>query len=145
MIECFNAGKLKTTLLALVSLLLAGVSAARAEEVACHYTYGGETLLVTARPVNSPYPVKGVRVGSYFLLRVVFQTEPAESASIKVYTYVDRDEGAALIHQASFPYPPLKNPAARYGFSGLHFVYEPVRDSELQYWCGMQSDSEVKR
>lgn len=145
--ECIDSlHRLKQTLLALAAiLLLAGTSTARAEKVACHYTYGGESRLLTALPVASPYAVTGTRVGSYFLLRIVFQTEPAESASIKIYTYVDRDEGAALIHQASFPYPPPTQPASPYGFSGLHFVYEPVRDSELQYWCDMQANSEVKR
>jgi hypothetical protein len=127
------------------ALLLAAASAVGAEKVVCHYTYGGETKLLAALPVKSPYAVTSIRVGSYFLFRLVFQNEPAESASIKVYTYVDRDEGAALIHQASFPYPPAVNAASPYGFSGLHFVYEPVRDSELQYWCGMEADSEAGR
>ena len=126
-------------------LLLPGAAAAKAEKVACYYTYGGETKVITAVPAKSPYPLTGIRVGSYFQFRIVFQNDPIESASIKVYTYVDRNEGPTLIHQASFPYPPLNPAAAPYGFSGLHFVYEPVRDSELQYWCRMQSDNEAGR
>ena len=107
----------------------------------CHYTYGGETKILAAQPVKSPYAVTGIKVGSFFQFRVVFQNQPADSASIKVYTYVDRDQGPTLIHQATFPYPPGGIAAAQYGFSGLHFVYEPVRDSELQYWCGMEADN----
>ncbi|MDP2879743.1 MAG: hypothetical protein Q8N74_09510 [Sulfuricella sp.] len=126
-------------------LLLATAHAASAEQVVCHYTYGGETQLLAALPVKSPYAVTGIRVGSYFLFRLVFQDEPAESAAIKVYTYVDRDEVPTLIHQASFPYPPAANAATSYGFSGLHFVYEPVRDSELQYWCRMAPYKEAGR
>lgn len=118
--------------------MLAAAPATGAEQVVCHYTYGGETKALAAHPVQSPYAAKGIKVGSYFLLRLVFQNEPAGLAAIKIYTYVDRDEGPTLIHQASFPYPPLGN-ASPYGFSGLQSVYEPVRDSELQYWCEMEA------
>jgi len=110
-----------------------------AEQVVCHYTYGGETKPLAALPVASPYAVKGIQVGSYFRFRVVFQDEPLDLASIKVYTYADRDEGPVLIHQATYPYPPASGSAAPYGFSGLHFVHEPMRDGELQYWCELQS------
>jgi hypothetical protein len=123
------------------ALLLISAQAIHAGQVACHYTYGGETRVLAALPVNSPYEIKGIKVGSYFQFRLTFQNEPANLAAIKVYTYVDREEGPALIHQASFPYPPPNHASSPYGFSGLHFVYEPVRDSELQYWCEMEADS----
>jgi len=115
----------------------AALHAAPAGAVACHYTYGGETRTLLARPTASPYAVKGVEVGSYFRFRVVLQDAPADLASLKVYTYAERDEGPVLIHQASYPHP-FSSPGAAgapYGFSGLHFVYEPARDGELQYWC----------
>lgn len=114
---------------------LAVVSVVHADQVVCHYTYGGETKQLAALPVASPYAVKGIQVGSYFQFRVVFQKKPADMASVKVYTYADRDDGPVLIHQATYPYPPAGRRGARYGFSGLHFVHEPVRDGELQYWC----------
>ncbi len=88
-----------------------------AEQVVCHYTYGGETRIHAAQPVKTPYAEKGIKVGSYFQFRPVFQDEPAGHAAIKIYTYVDRDEGPALIHQASFPYPP-------------HTIRQPLR----LYW-----------
>lgn len=121
----------------LVSMLAIASTAARAAQVVCHYTYGGESKQLVAEPVSSPYAVKGVQVGSYFRFRVVFRDKPADIASIKIYTYADRDEGPVLIHQAIFPYPPTGSSASRYGFSGLHIVNEPVRDGELQYWCAM--------
>ncbi|MFA7317141.1 MAG: hypothetical protein WC029_06195 [Sulfuricella sp.] len=123
-------------------LLLILIPAAQAEQVVCHYTYGGESRVLAAHPVKSPYAEKGIKVGSYFQFRLIFQTEPADQAAIKVYTYVERDEGPALIHQATFPYPPPGKAASPHGFSGLHFVYEPVRDSELQYWCDMSATNE---
>lgn len=107
--------------------------AAAAETVACHLTYGGETQRVEAAPTASPYTVAPVAVGTYFRFRIVFRREPADLAGIKLYTYADRDAGPQLIHQASYRYPAAN--AAAHGFSGLHLVYEPLRDGELRYWC----------
>ena len=116
-------------------------SVAHAEQVVCHYTYGGKTKQLVAMPVASPYAVKDIAVGSYFRFRAVFQQKPADIASVKVYTYADRDEGPVLIHQATYPYPPVNAHSARYGFSGLQFVYEPMRDGELQYWCALDKST----
>ena len=109
---------------------------AHAANVACHLTYGGETRVVSAQPTTAPESIAPVAIGSYFLFRIVLRQEPADLAGIKLYAYADRDEGPTIIHQATYPYPP---PAATvHGFSGLNFVYEPVRDGELQYWCELK-------
>jgi hypothetical protein len=105
---------------------------AQAETVVCHLTYGGETRTVAAGPVASPYTVPVVQVGSYFLFKLVFEQD-RQYAAIKTYVYADRDAGPQPLHQATYAYPPVKQ--GRFGFTGLHFVYEPVRDGELEYWC----------
>ena len=54
--------------------------------------------------------------------------------------------GGRGTHQESYPYP-VKSvaPAGDFlqgtdsGFTGLNWVYETVRDSELQYWCELKS------
>jgi hypothetical protein len=112
-----------------LSVFLLFCSGVHAETVACHVTYGGETRLVAAGPTATPYTVPTVQIGSYFLFKLVFE----ERSAIKTYAYADRDGGPVPLHQASFVYPPI--PAKRYGFTGLHHVYEPVRDGELEYWC----------
>ncbi|MDD5328652.1 MAG: hypothetical protein PHX38_01500 [Sulfuricella sp.] len=128
--------------------LLAGVlagamsSVAMAEQVACRYTYGGESRVLTARPAASPYAAPAIKVGSFFKFRVVFQAQPADLASIKIYAYADRDGGPEPIHQAIYPYPPAANPGAPYGFTGRQFVYEPELGGELEYWCRLQPDEE---
>jgi hypothetical protein len=118
----------------LTLLLLPGLACA--DEVACHATDGGAEQVLVARPVVSPYTVPVVQIGSYFQFRVVFQKAPRDLASIKVYTYADNDEGSVPLHQASYPYPPKAQ--GRHGFTGMHYVYEPVRDGELQYWCELR-------
>ena len=116
---------------ALLALLLA--PPALAAKVRCHLTYGGETRIVDAAPTSDPYTVAPLAIGSYFLFRIVFRDQPADLAGIKLTTFADRDEGPAIIHQAVHPYPPPA--AAAKDFTGLNFVYEPVRDGELKYWC----------
>ena len=117
----------------IAAVLLALALPAQAASVACHVTYGGETQLIEAVPVVSPYTVAPVAIGSFFLFRIVVRDEPTDLSGIKLYTYADRDSGPMLLHQASHPYPPVNLPLN--GFSGLNFVYEPMRDGELQYWC----------
>ncbi|MFZ2268626.1 MAG: hypothetical protein WAV95_13710 [Azonexus sp.] len=129
----------RTALKYSTSLLLAllAMPPARAESVACHITYGGETRLIEARPVSSPYAVTASRIGSFFLFRIVFRQEPPELAGIKIYTYANHDSGPALIHQTSHAYPPHQAPDG--GFTGHQAVYEPWRDGELQYWCELKA------
>jgi hypothetical protein len=119
-------------------LLLPGVACA--QEVACHYEYGGEPKVLVARPVSSPYTVPAVEVGSHLKFRVVFQTQPRDLASIKLYAYAANEDGATLVHQATYPYPLPKTVGARrpYGFTGLHSAFEPALGAELQYWCEMR-------
>ena len=130
--------------MSLAALAASAATPVAAEQVLCHYTYGGETKTQAAAPVASPYAVKAIDIGSFFHFRVVFQNRPADGASIKIYTYADRDDGPLLVHLATFPYPPPHR-GVRYGFSGLHSVHEPARDGELQYWCELAPATRAAR
>lgn len=126
---------------ALIGALLLGAATAHAgagETVACHVNYGGETRIVEARPVASPYTVAPVEFGSYLLFRIVFRSEPADLASIKLYTYAQHEDvdGRPLIHQATYAYPPVA--ASSYGFTGLNHAYEPRYGLVLEYWCELR-------
>lgn len=128
--------------LAALSLLLSPMPLVAAEQVACHVTYGGETQTIAATPSSQPYTIPPKAIGSLFLFRVVFEALPGTPAAIKVYSYVDRNEGVALIHQASYAYPAATRSQGPFGFTGQQLVYEPLRDGELQYWCDMQTAKE---
>lgn len=112
-------------------------TATAAEQVLCHLIYGGQTQDIVAAPTLDPYHTASQPVGSHFLFRIVFRREPADLAGIKLYTHAPGDAGAQPIHQASYRYPPANAPAD--GFTGRHFVYEPVLGAELEYWCELQS------
>jgi len=128
---------IQRTLLLLALLACQFSKSAQAESVDCHVSYGGETQIISAQPAATPYTVAPTSIGSYFMFRLVFERQPPGLAAIKLYTYADRDppQGAVMLHQADYLYPP---PPAQgpYGFTGLQRVYEPIRDGELQYWCG---------
>jgi hypothetical protein len=114
----------------LLAALLFACGCAQAQTATCHLDYGGEIRRVAARPTDKPYGVPTAQIGSFFLFRLVFEKDTA----IKTYVYADRDNAAPVpLHQGSFPWPPRNGGA--YGFTGLHFVYEPLRDGELKYWC----------
>lgn len=107
-----------------------------AQTVACHLTYGGETQIVEAPPGNAPYTGEPTAIGSFFQFRIVFVREPTDLARINLYTHADLGEAPIPLQHASHPYP-LRN-QERYGFTGLQRVYEPKRESELQYWCELR-------
>ena len=86
-------------------------------------------------PVQDPYIVEPLKVGSYFWLKIVYIKPPSDLAGINIYGYYPLGDGLALAHQWRL-LPPFPNPSdAHYGFTGLNYVYEPRRHSELQYWC----------
>lgn len=117
-----------------VGLALAlAASTPQAQTVACHLTYGGETRVIETGASASPYTGTPTAIGSFFLFRIVFMHEPADLARINLYTHADLGEVPIPVHHASHAYP-VRN-QERYGFTGLQRVYEPKRESELQYWC----------
>lgn len=124
-------------LVCLLGLSLAG--SATAAQVACHVSYGGETRTIAAQASREPYTVAPQAIGSLFMFRVVFEALPGAPSAVKIYSYVDRDEGVVPIHQASYAYPAATRSQGEFGFTGLQAVYEPLRDGELQYWCEMSS------
>lgn len=102
--------------------------------IKCHITYGGENFLVQAQPAANPYLVASQKIGRYFEFKVVYVEAPASATAINIYTYGMASGEPVLIHQSKRR-PPYPKNAGKYGFTGLNFVYEPSKGSELQYWC----------
>lgn len=126
---------LRKIVLAALSMVAAHAFAQAGEDVAtCHIIYGGENFTVSAQPTGDPYSVKGEKIGRYFEFRVSYVTQPAEFAALSIYVYAISTGDTVLIHQAKFA-ADVKNAPGRWGFTGFHYVYEPSKSSELQYWC----------
>ena len=107
---------------------------AYADSVHCHIIYGGENFTVSAQPVPDPYPVRGEKIGRYFEVKVSYVTEPADLAALSIYVYATSSGESVLIHQAKYR-ADVQNAPGPWGFTGFHYVYEPSKSSEIQYWC----------
>ncbi len=116
--------------MALCCCLFSGVSRA---EIRCHYEYGGQATILEVAPDVDPYRAPVLKIGSYLMFRVVWQTTPPAHAAVHTYVYVDTGDAPIILQQGSWSLPQIN--AAHYGFTGRQRVYEPARDSELQYWC----------
>ena len=132
------ASWLRAAALGLAACLTTAAFAAGAPQVVCHTIYGGEERAWATPATTAPYEVKPVQVGSYFLFKVVFQTQPRDLASVKIYVYADEDPAFKPIHHVTYRYP-LRNARSGWGFTGLQRVYEPHRDGELEYWCEVRA------
>lgn len=119
--------------------ILFSATAGHAQTVACHLTYGGETRIVESGPGSSAYTGETTAIGSFFLFRIAFLREPADLARINLYIHADLGAAPIPLQHASYAYPP--NGHGRYGFTGLQRIYEPKRESELQYWCELRETS----
>jgi hypothetical protein len=102
--------------------------------VRCHIIYGGENFTVEAVPTANAYRVPVTPIGRYFAFRATQVDTPARVAAINTYTYSVVSGEPVLLHQAKHR-PPFIQGGSRYGFTGLNFVYEPSKASELEYWC----------
>ncbi|MBX3669864.1 MAG: hypothetical protein KF778_15790 [Rhodocyclaceae bacterium] len=133
----------------LAALLCATACAAQAGQqpvvAICHYVYGGDAGRIVAAPVSNPYGVEAEPIGSYFAMRVVFQSAPADLASVKTYVYATAAAAPRILQQATWPYPAATRAQGPYGFSGLQFVYEPELEGELQYWCELGANKQARR
>ena len=118
----------------LTCLMLLTALPAAADSVTCHIIYGGENFTVIARPTSDPYGIKGEKIGRYFEFKAAYVTAPADLGAIALYVYGIASGEAVLIHEAKYS-PGVGNGAAPWGFTGLQYVYEPTKSSELQYWC----------
>ena len=123
--------------LAALAAALTAAPAAAAPGVSCHVDYGGERRVIRAAATQDPYRMAPVAIGSYFLFRVVVEHPSRPLAGVKVTTYADAEGGPVPLHIAHHPQP-VRN-RGRFGFTGEQFVYEPVRDGELVYWCAVDS------
>lgn len=117
-----------------MTTLLACTAQAHADSVRCHIVYGGEDFTVDATPTTTPYRVAGQKIGRYFEFRAVYVPASEPAAAINLYVSGVATGDAVPIHQLKFR-PPFPANGTNHGFTGLHFVYEPTKGSELQYWC----------
>jgi len=102
----------------------------------CTYSTNGDTRTFVVEPTRDPYRVAPVGAGERFALKVVYVTEPADVAGVRIYAYEVDAGGPVLLHEGKYPLP-LAGGAARgrFEFTGREFVYERELGRELAYAC----------
>ena len=123
--------------LALLGVALLAPAGAHAAKVECQIIYGGENFTVDATPAANAYDVPEKNIGRYFAFKATYVAAPERAAAINIYTYSVVTGVPVLIHQTKHR-PPFIQGGSRYGFTGLNFVYESTKGSELKYWCEQQ-------
>ena len=124
----------KVMLAASIVVSAAMATPSLADTATCHIIYGGENFTVSAQPTGDPYAVRGEKIGRYFEVKVSYVTQPADLAALSVYVYATSSGESVLIHQAKYR-ADVQNAPGPWGFTGFHYVYEPSKSSEIQYWC----------
>lgn len=124
----------KVTLAAFAMIAGSAFVEAGNDVATCHIIYGGENFTVSAQPASDPYSVRGEKIGRYFEFKVSYITQPAEFSALSIYVYAVSTGDSVLVHQAKYP-ADVRNAPGSWGFTGFHYVYEPSKSSELQYWC----------
>ncbi|MBF0611641.1 MAG: hypothetical protein G8345_12910 [Magnetococcales bacterium] len=121
-------------------VLGSGLALAEGAKVVCQYHYGGEDKEWVASPTQDPLAVPYEKVGTWFLVKMIFREQPADLAMVKIIVAGNGDDGPVIVHQANYAYPAATVSRGPHGFTGLNFVYEPALNGEFIYWCRMAGE-----
>ncbi|MDY7575963.1 hypothetical protein [Actimicrobium sp. CCI2.3] len=97
----------------------------------CELEQGGVTRMLDVTPTDDPYRVRGIDINGRFRFKAVMIGNERQVDYIKLYTYGQARNQSVLLHQATYP-SPSASPAS---LTGIHFVYAPDLERELQYQC----------
>jgi hypothetical protein len=114
-------------------------SAATSAVLQCTFLYGGSDQKALFPATQDPYNVQPISIAGRFAFKAVHLSEPADLASVNLYTYEQDGDSFVLLHQSKYraPYPSARHFDARYGFTGRQFAYSAA-GRELEYWCGWE-------
>ncbi len=97
----------------------------------CQIDQGGITRMLDVTPTDDPYQVKAIDINGRFRFKAVMIGNERQVDYIKLYTYGQARQQPVLLHQATYPSPPV-SPAS---LTGVNFIYAPDLERELQYQC----------
>lgn len=103
----------------------------------CHVDQGGTSHIVDANSVADPYVVKPISINERFRFKAVMVGESQRIEYVKIYVYSVGEQQAVLLHQVSFLSPVPGKDAQMTPLTGIHRVYAPGLERELQYRCNL--------
>ena len=103
----------------------------------CEINQGGESYIAEFFPTSDPYTVAAKDIGGRFRLKVVMMQKEQVIEYIKIYTYYQEQSPPVLLHVAKYTPPFRQNQTSFAGLTGVHFIYSPGLERELQYGCAL--------
>jgi hypothetical protein len=103
----------------------------------CEINQGGESYIAEFFPTSDPYTVVAKDIGERFRLKVVMMQKEQLIEYIKIYTYYQEQHPPVLLHVAKYIPPFRQNQPSFAGLTGVHFIYSPGLERELQYGCAL--------
>lgn len=116
---------------------LAAAPACAAPLLRCQLEQGGEVRIVETAPGSNPYEFKAIDLDGRFRFRAVMIGKAGAIDYVKLYAYYRKDGLSVLMHQVTYPAPPVPGEGATLALSGLVTLYAPPLGRQLQYSCGL--------
>lgn len=124
-------------LAALAAAAALAATAPAAPRLRCQINQGGEVHHLAFAPVRDPYSVKAVDINEHFRFKAVVVGDAGKIDYITLYTYYRSPRQAVLLHQAKYLAPVPQAAPAPAALTGLHYLYAPGLERELQYGCAL--------
>ena len=103
----------------------------------CEINYGGESYVADYLPTTDPYTVAAKDIGGRFRFKAVMLGTEQRIEYIKIYTYSQESDHVVLLHVAKFLPPFRQNQPSFAALTGVHYLYSPGLERELQYGCAL--------
>lgn len=122
---------------ALLACALLPLAVTAAPLLRCQIEQGNKTFQLDFAPVDDPYRVKAVDINGRFSFKAVVIGDATRVDYIKLYTYSQLRRQPMLMHEVKYLAPVAVPEPAPASLTGVHFVYSPRLERELQYGCAL--------
>ena len=144
----FHLKRNTLSLLALVFTAFTSLpqSAFAAPLLRCKIEQSGATFLVESSPRLDPYSVASVAINKNFRFKAVVIGNEQKIAYVKIYAYDMGKRQPILLHEAKYLAPLVQTAQAAelapFQLTGMHYLYSPDLNREMQYGCSLIESSE---
>ena len=111
--------------------------AVAAPRLRCQISQGGDVRQLEFAPASNPYSARAVDISEHFRFKAVVIGDDGGIDSIALYAYYRSPRQAVLLHQAKYLAPVPQRAPAPAALTGLHYLYAPGLERELQYGCAL--------
>lgn len=103
----------------------------------CEIKQADSVRVLDFKPVSDPYKVAAIDIEGRFRFKAVVIGDARQVEYIKLYVYDQVKRQPVLLHQVSYLAPVATSGAVPSALTGVHYVYSPQLERELQYSCAL--------